>query len=135
MFRIIGEVEPVFVFAENVSRKAIQKAADDCKSLGYKAEALALSARDLGADHIRQRYWLLAHSNVRRQLRSGLNAETRELSDICPRVWASNPNEPGMVDGLAPRLDRIRAIGNGQVPVVAARAWRILTDQLNLTEK
>jgi hypothetical protein len=30
------------------------------------------------------------------------------------------------VDGLAARMDRIKALGNGQVPRVAATAWRML---------
>jgi DNA (cytosine-5)-methyltransferase 1 len=29
--------------------------------------------------------------------------------------------------GVAARVDRLKAIGNGQVPAVAARAWRMLT--------
>ena len=40
------------------------------------------------------------------------------------------PTEPGMgrvADGVAHRVDRIKALGNGQVPRVAAAAWRILT--------
>lgn len=32
------------------------------------------------------------------------------------------------LNGVANRLDRIRALGNGQVPIVAARAWRELSD-------
>jgi hypothetical protein len=30
---------------------------------------------------------------------------------------------------VAARVDRLKAIGNGQVPAVAATAWRMLTDQ------
>ena len=37
------------------------------------------------------------------------------------------PGITGMADGVANRVDRLRAIGNGQVPAVAARAWRFLT--------
>jgi hypothetical protein len=29
---------------------------------------------------------------------------------------------------LASRVDRLKAIGNGQVPLCAATAWRILND-------
>jgi DNA (cytosine-5)-methyltransferase 1 len=39
------------------------------------------------------------------------------------------PVEPGMgrvADGVAYRVDRIKALGNGQVPRVAAAAWEIL---------
>jgi DNA (cytosine-5)-methyltransferase 1 len=37
-----------------------------------------------------------------------------------------------MADGLADRVDRIRACGNGIVPLVAAHAWRALTAGLEL---
>jgi hypothetical protein len=30
---------------------------------------------------------------------------------------------------VAARVDRLRCIGNGQVPAVAALAWKILTKQ------
>jgi DNA (cytosine-5)-methyltransferase 1 len=33
-----------------------------------------------------------------------------------------------MVDGMAHRVDRIKALGNGQVPAVVALAWEILTN-------
>lgn len=33
--------------------------------------------------------------------------------------------------GLANRVDRTRATGNGQVPAVAATAWRLLSQRLN----
>ena len=44
-------------------------------------------------------------------------------SPVLPRIT-------GMADGVANRVDRLRAIGNGQVPRVAATAWRILADGL-----
>jgi DNA (cytosine-5)-methyltransferase 1 len=37
-----------------------------------------------------------------------------------------------MADGLANRVDRTRACGNGIVPLVAAYAWRVLTAGLEL---
>ena len=126
MFRIIGEVEPAFVFAENVSSKAIQKAADDCRAVGYRVETLSLSAKDLGADHIRKRYWLLAYSDVRWKLRRGINAKAPKLPNLRAGVWESEPIKSGVADGMADRLDRVKAIGNGQVPIVAATAWSVL---------
>ena len=39
-----------------------------------------------------------------------------------------------MADGLADRVDRIRACGNGVVPLVAAYAWRTLTNGMCLTK-
>ncbi|MHA1540045.1 MAG: DNA cytosine methyltransferase [Alphaproteobacteria bacterium] len=39
-----------------------------------------------------------------------------------------------MADGLANRVDRIRACGNGVVPLAAAYAWRALTNGMYLTK-
>ena len=46
------------------------------------------------------------------------------------RRWPGWPVEPGMgrvADGVAHRVDRIKALGNGQVPRVAAAAFTILS--------
>jgi DNA (cytosine-5)-methyltransferase 1 len=43
-----------------------------------------------------------------------------------PSWWASEPDVGRVADGVAARVDRLKAIGNGQVPIVAATAWRIL---------
>lgn len=40
--------------------------------------------------------------------------------------WATEPLLGRVADGVAHRVDRIRAIGNGQVPIVATTAWSIL---------
>jgi len=130
MLRIVGEVKPKFIFAENVSAKAIAKAAADCRSIGYKTETIGLSAKDLGADHIRKRYWLLAYSDVCDELRGNINAEASELPHLRAGVWETYPDESRMADGLANRVDRFHAIGNGQVPIVAATAWSILLKRL-----
>jgi DNA (cytosine-5)-methyltransferase 1 len=44
--------------------------------------------------------------------------------------WATEPDVGRMVDGVAFRVDRLKAIGNGQVSIVAAAAWKILTQDL-----
>ena len=40
--------------------------------------------------------------------------------------WAIEPNVGRVANGVASRVDRLKAIGNGQVPLCAATAWRIL---------
>jgi DNA (cytosine-5)-methyltransferase 1 len=42
--------------------------------------------------------------------------------------WQVEPNVGRVADGVAARVDRLKAIGNGQVPLCAATAWRILND-------
>jgi DNA (cytosine-5)-methyltransferase 1 len=46
--------------------------------------------------------------------------------EFVPRTTQRNMG--GVVDGVASRVDRLKAIGNGQVPLCAATAWRILND-------
>ena len=43
--------------------------------------------------------------------------------------WQSEPDVGRVAHGVAARMDRLRAIGNGQVPAVAALAWRTLIDR------
>ncbi len=40
--------------------------------------------------------------------------------------WQSEPDVGRVAHGVAHRVDRLKAIGNGQVPAVAALAWEIL---------
>ena len=44
-----------------------------------------------------------------------------------PEFWSVEPNVGRVADGVASRVDRLKAIGNGQVPLCAATAWRILS--------
>ena len=128
MRRIVADVSPRYIFAENVSRVAIDQAANDCESMGYKTKAIALSAKDMGADHIRERFWLLAYADNNGELPCEVNAETRWMPSLDSGVWQDYPEPLRVVDGMANRVDRLKAIGNGQVPLCAATAWRILND-------
>ena len=42
--------------------------------------------------------------------------------------WTTEPRLGRVANGVANRVDRLKAIGNGQVPAVAALAWKILKD-------
>jgi DNA (cytosine-5)-methyltransferase 1 len=128
MRRIVADVSPRYIFAENVSRVAIDQAANDCESMGYKTKAIALSAKDMGADHIRERFWLLAYADNNGELPCEVNAETRWMPSLDSGVWEDYPEPLRVADGMANRVDRLKAIGNGQVPICAATAWRILND-------
>ena len=44
-----------------------------------------------------------------------------------PSWWQSEPHVGRVAHGVASRVDRLRCLGNGQVPAVAARAFRQLT--------
>ena len=69
--RLIGEMRPRFVFAENsplLRTRGLGVVLEDLASLGYNARWGVLGARDVGAPHKRDRMWVLAHtSSVRIQ--------------------------------------------------------------------
>ena len=49
----------------------------------------------------------------------------------CGEWWKTEPNVGRVANGVAARVDRLKAIGNGQVPLCAATAWRLLTNNLS----
>lgn len=126
MARIVREAMPAYVFAENVTAAAVEQAAQDCADMGYKTELLPLSAQDLGADHIRERYWLLAYADDKGELQRLVNAKVASMQGIYSGIWEAGPKQSGLDDGVARRVDRYEAAGNGQVPIVAAAAlWAL----------
>jgi len=163
--RIIGEIRPKFVFAENsplLRTRGLDVVLGDLSELGYDAKWCVLGAWHVGAPHKRNRMWVLAYPNSQRlqrdKLTRGSDTQGRQKQDgpvaKCgeiphssvarlegdvrglsegqgssrPSWWASEPNVGRMAHGVAHRVDRIKSIGNGQVPAVAATAWKILTD-------
>lgn len=131
MLRIVGEIQPrKFVFAENVSEDAICNAQADLAEAGYKTIRMRLDAKDMGADHIRERWWLLAHPNDKGKLVCEINAEAFMLQTNGCSFWKAKPEFARVDDGMARRLDRFTAIGNGQVPQVAAAAFTMMVKQI-----
>ena len=126
MRRIVADVTPRIVYAENVSAKAINAAGDDLESLGYQTKAVPFSAADVGADHERQRYWLLAYTDDAGELLREQYAKMAKLSDMASGVWSSYAGESRVSNGVADRMDRIKATGNGQVAIVAAAAFALM---------
>jgi DNA (cytosine-5)-methyltransferase 1 len=46
------------------------------------------------------------------------------------REWPVEPDVGRVAHGVASRVDRLKAIGNGQVPRVVAAAWKLLNENL-----
>jgi DNA (cytosine-5)-methyltransferase 1 len=142
--------------------------------MGFDARWGVLGAADVGANHQRDRIWVVAtnvaDSNSAQRQRKGIpsgiqqvNSGVRHDSSKIPNApslrlqgqgqheqpigakkgghwqanilksigtsdqWAIEPNVGRVADGVAARVDRLKAIGNGQVPLCAATAWRILS--------
>lgn len=126
MLRIVGETKTPLVFAENVNKRIINEVCDKLESMGYHTKGICLGAKDLGADHIRTRYWLLAYSDGYGKLLCKEYAKASGSKKLQTCLWESNPREPRVAYGASSRVERLRATGNGQVPIVAATAFHIL---------
>ncbi len=205
MARVICEVEPRFVFVENspmLTSRGLGRVLGDLASMGFDAAWGVLGAADVGANHQRDRIWIVAerggyvsytqHDRIRRwkQQQEGVEKQDGDVPDssidrrwngkiqhvsrerqqatnigddgkekfvadfYCQRQqqqyvtaftdksrqpswqfieigdvhwWEVEPNVGRVADGVDARVDRLKAIGNGQVPLCAATAWKILS--------
>lgn len=128
MLRVVRQVQPRWVFAENVQQAPIERACSDLHRLGFHARYCHLDAARLGAPHGRSRYWLAAHTHRDGECRLCLNAEVAGVQEVqAVDWWKNDPGSLGVSHGVANRMDRLAALGNGQVPAMAVAAWRVLT--------
>ena len=136
----------------------------DLAAMGFDARWGVLGAADVGANHQRDRIWIVAkwrgqlshpqHDRIGRweQQQKSIKEASRKLADTKDKGsmwgewvmgiakkefaehgrsqgdgwWDIEPDVGRMVNGMASRVDRLKAIGNGQVPLCAATAWKIL---------
>jgi DNA (cytosine-5)-methyltransferase 1 len=166
--RIVDEVRPRFVFAENspnLRTRGLGTVIEGLVSLGYGVRWCVLGAWHVGANHKRDRMWVLAHTpsqrphhqaNIeelegagqgelhtvqsgdsedvahtnsprREEQRQPVTDEAQHQAAECGGWWETEPGLGRVANGVADRVDRLKAIGNGQVPAVAATAFNILS--------
>ena len=146
MARIIGEVRPRFAFVENspmLVHRGLAVVIGDLAEMGYDAKWGVLGAKNIGGAHTRNRLWILAtdiqNPNAMRGDREmgGDLARSRWKPESASAYLAGSANREswilGRPHGVDHLMDRLKAIGNGQVPAVAALAWNTLTDHRDHT--
>lgn len=135
MHRIIREIRPRWVVAENVAghiRLGFDAVADALENEGFSVWPFVVPACAVGAPHRRDRVWIVAHADRERQqgrfrqLQADQNGG-RELSALLSAFLPETlPHElaPSMLcgkdDGIPHRSHRLRALGNAVVPQIAA---------------
>jgi len=74
----------------------------------------------------------MAHTSGKNVQRRGQPCGIRQERDTPSGTgwWAVEPRVGRVADGVAARVDRLKAIGNGQVPQVVAAVWRKLSESL-----
>ena len=214
MARIISEVRPKYTFIENspmLTSRGLERVLADLAKMGFDAEWGVLGANEIGANHQRERIWivgknansellgcqkrsneqridgnrktssessnlcqaqpkemanpnLLGHlhrqikinatkrgvnalcntsasskeqfcnpysKNVERQWEKSIGIESKFRNFGSSSWWEIEPNVGRMANGVVAGVDRLKAIGNGQVPLCAATAWKLLKKRLD----
>ncbi len=144
--RIIGEVRPDYAFIENSPAlviRGLDVVLSDLAACGYDAQWLCLSGKACGAVHLRERIWILATNDrsqrderFRQRSLPRFNSfpwgkNVRGIEDMRKRSDLPQPLIRRINHDVAFGMDRLKAIGNGQVPRVAATAFLTLMRRIN----
>ena len=139
--RLLREIRPRYALLENVAALLNRGMGDVCGTMvssGYCVRWESIPAAFVGAPHPRDRVWILAtntDSNIGQQkYDKGKSLEIAVpqwdyscgLDNATRRAREAKAVFCRVDDVMASRVDRLKALGNGQVPLVAATAWHLL---------
>lgn len=146
MARVIGEILPRVVFVENSSiltGRGLGRVLGDLAEMRYNARWFVLGADNIGAPHIRKRIWILAYSYCngleRKQPETSYKTfKNKEWIDVKRMVIEIQTGKRDYIPEscvlrkgkrTSTDVDRLKTIGNSQVPQVAATAFlRMMED-------
>ena len=84
LLRVIGDIRPRFALIENVPMLTIRGGTgviEDLTEIGYDTEWQIISAKDVGAWHLRKRIWIVAYPMCGREVQ-----DTGEVSGTSPEI-------------------------------------------------
>jgi DNA (cytosine-5)-methyltransferase 1 len=133
LLRVVCLVRPRFIVLENVADILdghLGTVVGELAANGYDCEWACLSAADLGAWHVRDRWWMVAYPSSYRiqghlpdavSWQRGLTdvSFSRGVADLTNGPPGSSPRFRGDSDGVPFWMDRLKALGNAVVPQVA----------------
>lgn len=140
IIRLVSELRPRFVFLENVPAitiRGLERILLEFTSLGYDCRWSIVSAAEVGACHVRERWWLCAHANSdglqEKLLQAAGWVENLRTTDACKDGESlgsserlAKPRVGRTGDGVSNWVDRIRCQGNSVVPQTAREAFKKL---------
>ena len=123
IIRLVKEATPPWVFLENVPAirtRGLTKVIESFSDLGYDCRWTCISAREVGACHIRKRWFMLAHSHSHSlRVESGRSEgpawtkETRELRDKSKKRLVAESDGPGLEGHLGQKQTLAQPCGYG----------------------
>jgi DNA (cytosine-5)-methyltransferase 1 len=140
--RIIGEVSPKYVFIENSPRlpiRGLDQVLSDLTEMGYDAQWGVIGAVHTGLITQRLRIWIVAADPTRIRWqrreckpekitipRSAFEKRIEEFEGLARSVLQHAipaGKHKRMAERITNRMDRLKAVGNIQVPAVVKLAW------------
>jgi DNA (cytosine-5)-methyltransferase 1 len=113
IIRLTEEIRPSFVFLENVPAirtRGLEQVIKEFTKIGYDCRWTCISASSIGANHKRERWFLLAHSNSEllrnKQKQVGECSDKTELKSACENVSYSNKARRMWKDSSQPEKRR-----------------------------
>jgi DNA (cytosine-5)-methyltransferase 1 len=131
MFRIIRGIRPKHVIIENSAALLVrggERVLSDLASIGFNAEWQIISAKEVGAPHLRRRIYIVAYPNQDDGITGVGDIFNREKAILKSgsrngsQFWLQAPRARIRVDdGIPPQLYRmaVESLGNSIVPQVA----------------
>jgi len=126
--RVVDEMRPAWVLVENVSnggawKRWLPSVRRDLWGLGYTSLPLRLRASQFGAPFRGERVYVVATSDCNGKSISSFYEEASQLQESPGFGWTNWGQPPscalGVAHGIPHRVDRLRALGNAVVPVIA----------------
>jgi DNA (cytosine-5)-methyltransferase 1 len=130
----ISELRPRYAILENVRGHITMgglQVIGELAELGYNAEWEIVSAASQGAPHVRERLFILAYPECKRNGQHGQPTDVTDVSKFWRtdtrgekrnergQWWENKPDVGRVVYGVPNRVDRLRGLGNSVVPQVA----------------
>lgn len=143
MHRVITETKPRFVLFENVAgirNMGLDDVLFDLETSGYSTGAVIIPASAIGAQHRRDRCFVLADSVSERQSGSWSLGDASDPASYekgeaiklgngrVGQVWSAEPRLGRVAHGVPHRMERLTALGNAVVPQLCYVLIRTLID-------
>jgi len=138
IIRLVDEIKPSLVFLENVPAirvRGLREVLREFTERGFNCRWTMLSAKEVGACHKRERWFLLAYSESDRARRHSRGTKTPSTVNgsslqkpMSYGAWSSQPTIYRGNNGLSYRSHRIKCLGNSVVPIQAKEAFKRLID-------
>jgi DNA (cytosine-5)-methyltransferase 1 len=152
--RLIGLIRPRYVIVENVAALLFRGLGDvlgDLAALGYDTEWHCIPAFAVGANHGRDRVWIVAYPNSHSEPSGAVNAEmgatSADISNATKlrelqcwgvqfaqnsqaqrhvHLWESESGVLRVAARVPNRMDRLRALGNSVIPQIVEEIGRAI---------